>query len=190
MTLDANGRAQNIKASIEKYATDNLVTSEGLTLALEGQPFESDDVTEWVQENILGIGGGYFGKTIKEDYSFLGTENGEVFTTEDDFWFVVEPYTSYTPVSALIVPILLNFNIFVDKTATTRINRHYELRDIVLNYFKVDSTIPLYDFYNNDFEYSIQEMKVRDIITDRVIPDVNYVQYTLTIDLEWTEMWT
>ena len=53
MALSNQGKVQNVKASLEKYIADNLSTTEGLTIAYEGFPFESSGVTEWVQENIL-----------------------------------------------------------------------------------------------------------------------------------------
>ena len=56
MALDKSGKMQNVKASVEKYIKDSLVTAAGLTIDWEGVPFESSGVSMWVQPRILGTG--------------------------------------------------------------------------------------------------------------------------------------
>jgi len=159
MALNANGKFQNVKASLEKYIKDNLVTTEGLVVDFEGFPFEGTGRSEWIEERILGPG--------ERDYhrQVSSTTTGQ--TTE----------------------IVLNFNIFVNPDKTTKTNRHYEIRDIVADYFKIGTQIDLYDFSNNDWTTSLQKMEVRDVITDRTIPDPSFLQFTFTVGIAWQESW-
>lgn len=56
MTLTAEGKYQNVKASIEKHIHTNLVGTEGLVIDWEGTTFEPANRLEWIQERILGTG--------------------------------------------------------------------------------------------------------------------------------------
>lgn len=159
MVLLDTGKFQNFKASVEKYTQDNLVTTEGLRVNLEGLPSESTP-DEWIDETILGIG---------EIESVRGV-GGSVYAN------VNQP--------------MVNFNIFVKKQHTTKTNRHYELRDIVVNYFKLGDTINLYDFSTGDFTNVIQIMKVREIVTDQAIPSTDFHQWTYAIAIEWRQEWS
>jgi len=159
MVLNANGKWQNVKASLEKYIDDNLVIAEGLIVDFEDFPFEGTGQAEWVEERILGPG--------RRDYhrQISSTAIGQ--TTE----------------------IVLNFNIFVNPNKTTKTNRHYEIRDLIASCFKIGTQIDLYDFSNNDWITSLQKMEVRDIITDRTIPDPDFLMYSFTVIIAWLEQW-
>ncbi|NHJ85610.1 MAG: hypothetical protein FK734_09120 [Asgard group archaeon] len=152
-------KMQNVKASIEKYIGDNLVTTEGLKVNYEGLQFETDGLAEWVQEDLIG--------------------------NTSEFHRQVDEQNRYGQTTS----ILLNFNIFVKKNETKKTNRHYEIRDLISNYFKIGTEINLYDFYNGDFSTVLQVMKIREIVTDRKIPDDNFYQYAYTVSLDWLEKW-
>ena len=159
MTLESQGKLQNVKASVEKYINDTLVITHGLTVNYEGIPFEVASREEWVEETILGLG---------------------------DFEYVRGVDSSHF---GQLTTVLLNFNIFVNKEKTLRSNRHYEIRDVVFDYFKVGTTVDMYDFSNSNFVTVIQKLKVREVITDTPIPENNYFRYTLTFGIEWLQKW-
>ncbi len=160
MAIDKHSKIQNVKASLEKYIADNLVTTEGLRVAFEGVPFESATEDEWIEERIESFGNTDFGRQV--DTTRMGQ------TTQ----------------------VMLSFNIFVNPDKTIKSNRHYELRDKVLNYFTIGTTINMYDFYNNNFSTVVQILKVRDILTDRAIQDDNFWRYEIVIGVDWLEKWT
>jgi len=56
MVITAEGKLQNVKASIEEYIDANLVKVEGLVIDWEGTTFEVANRAEWIQERILGLG--------------------------------------------------------------------------------------------------------------------------------------
>ena len=159
MSLDQSGKIQNVKASLEKYIGDNLVITEGLTMDFEGKPFEGTGMAEWIEERILGSGSRDFHRQVSSSATGQTTQ------------------------------IILNMNIFVNPDKTTKTNRHYEIRDIVADYFKIGTQIALYDFSNNDWATSLQEMEVREIITDRPIPDLDFLMYSFTVGIAWLESW-
>jgi len=159
MAINANGKIQNVKASLEKYIGDNLVITEGLTMDFEGKPFEGTGLAEWIEERILGSGSRDFHRQVSS------LTMGQ--TTQ----------------------LLVNFNIFVNPDMTTKTNRHYEIRDIVADYFKIGTQIDLYDFSDSDWTTSLQKMEVREIITDRTIPDPNFSMYSFTVGISWLESW-
>ena len=159
MALDKHSRSQNVKASLEKYIADNLVTGEGLRVSFEGLSFESATETEWIEETILSFGNRDYHRQVDS------TRKGQ--TTQ----------------------VMLNFNIFVVPEKTKRTNRHYELRDKVATYFHLDKQIDLYDFEEGEFTTSLQKLEVREIITDSPIPDENFQQYTYTVGIDWLEKW-
>lgn len=159
MTLNSQGKFQNVKASLEKYIHDNLVITEGFIVDFEGFPFEGTNEEEWIEERILGKGAGDFHRQVSS------TTSGQT------------------------VPVLLNMNIFVNPNKTKRTNRHYEIRDYVAEYFKIGTLIDLYDFSANDWGTSLQKMEVNEIITDRPIPDPNFHMYNFTISVDWLEQW-
>lgn len=159
MTNISQSKVQNVKASIENYIGDNLVTTEGLKVNFEGLKFETEGLEEWIQEDIMGEVP-EFHRQVDEDGNFGQT-----------------------------VSIILNFNIFVNKDKTRKTNRHYEIRDIIYNYFYIGAQINLYDFSQGDFNNALQVMKIREIITDMKIPDDNFYQYTFTVGIDWLQKW-
>lgn len=160
MALNKEGKLQNVKASIEKYIYDNLVLVEGLEIAWEGKPFEEGNALEWVQESIVGVGERMYHRQV----------NGS------------DVYGNTTMV-------MLSFNIFVNPEKTHKTNRNYEIRDIIHNYFTIGKSISLYDFSDDDFTTSLQEMQVDEIMTDGQIPNEEYQQYNITYVVEWLEKW-
>ena len=159
MALNPNGKFQNVKASIEKYLDDSLVTTEGLLVDFEGKPFEGTGEAEWIEERILGKGAGNFHRQVSS--SLIGQT----------------------------VPVLLNMNIFVNSKKTERTNRHYEIRDIIANYFKIGTQIDLYDFSDDDWSTSLQKMEIREVTTDRAIPDPSFHMWNFTVEIHWLEQW-
>ena len=159
MTLNINGKIQNVKASIEKYIKDNLVTTSSFVVNFEGLPFEEANRAEWIEETILGLGNRDFHRQVS------ATTTGQ--TTQ----------------------VMLNFNIFVNRELTAKTNRAYEIRDILADYFKIGTQIDLYDFSGDDFTTSLQKMEVNEIITDRAIPDEYYSQYNFSVGINWLEQW-
>lgn len=116
MTLHATNKIENIKASIEKYIYDNLVTIESLNIDWQGgKGIDKDRINEWVQPTLLKTA-----KFFRGDVT--STEKGN----EAEF--------------------MINFNIFVRKASTNNFNRLFELRDIVANYFKDNQQIVLRDY--------------------------------------------
>ena len=159
MALLAHAKIQNVKASFEKYINDNIVIGKDIAVDFEGLPFEEGDKTEWIQERILSGG--------NRDYHRQTDVDKEGQTTQ----------------------VMLNFNIFVNKQNTQKTNRHYEIRDILSEYFKIGTEIDLYDFSIGNFDSSLQTMKVLEIITDQPIPDEKYFQYNFTVGIDWLEQW-
>jgi len=159
MTINAQGKAQNVKASLEHYIHEKLVVTEGLVVDFQGKPFESADQQEWVQERIMGF--------PNHDYHRQTTSALEGQTTT----------------------VLLNFNIFVNKESPTnrRTNRSYEIRDIVADYFKIGTEIDLYDASNSDWTTSLQKMFVFDVATDAPISDETFEQYSYAVEILWLE---
>jgi len=160
MALTSQSKFQNFKASLDYYAKTNLVTASSLVVDFEGLPFESTAQSEWVQLRTLGSG----------DRAFQGNVGVSQKGTRSN--------------------VLVSFNIFVVKTDTLKINRHYEIRDLVAKYFGENIKIDLYDFENGNFTTSLQKMVVREIITDQPIPDPDYHQWNFTIGVEWLQVWT
>jgi hypothetical protein len=85
--------------------------------------------------------------------------------------------------------IMLNLNVFVKKDATRQTNRHYQIRDIIGEYLYVGKDIPMYDFENGNFTTALQQMRVREVITDRPIPGDAHWQYSYTVGVEWIQKW-
>ena len=166
----AEGKAQNIKASLEKYIRDNIVLIEGLYVVFEGMPYsnlsQEEEVTgrsnreEWIHENILTLRGNSQYHRQVELNTYGETEG-----------------------------VLLDFSIFVNKEKTRKTNRHYEIRDIIAEHFYIGTLIDMYDFASADFNTVLQKLKVHEIITDRVIPNNNYLQYNYTASILWLNKW-
>jgi hypothetical protein len=157
MALDKEARIENVKYSIERYLNDNLGST--YTFDWEGAPFETTGVEEWIQERVMGLGGGDYHRGVST------TQDGQT------------------------VPVLLSLNIFVNKEKTVKTNRHYEIRDDVYNYLKIGSQINFYDFASGNTSAVVQIMKVREIITDSPIPDEQFYQYNLTVSIDWLQKW-
>lgn len=85
---------------------------------------------------------------------------------------------------------IVNFNVFVKPESTTKSNRHYQIRDIVAGYFELGSQIDFYDFASEDFTNVLQELTVKEIITDSPIPNDDFRQYNYTVGIEWIQKWT
>ena len=163
MSNISESKMQNVKSSIEKYIKDNLVTTEGLKVNFEGLSFETEGLEEWIQEDIIGN---------------VSEFNGQFHRQVDE-----------SDRHGQTISIFLNFSIFVNRNKTKKTNRHYEIRDIIANYFYIGTEINLYDFYNGNFSNVLQIMKIRDIETDRKIPDDDFHQYIYTVVIDWLQKW-
>ena len=159
MALNAEGKAQNVKASLERYAHEKLVVDEGLLVHFEGLPFEPEHAEEWVEESILGFVDQRYHRQVDRD------THGQ--TTS----------------------VLLNFSVFVNRERVLRTNRPHEVRDVIYDYFTVGTEIPLYDFYNQDFENVLDVMTVAEVVTDGPVPNEDYQQWTLTLGVDWLQKW-
>ena len=84
----------------------------------------------------------------------------------------------------------MSFNCFVQRDNTTKVVRHYELRDLIYNYFTIGKTIPIYDYNDDDFVNVLDYLKVFEIDTDAPLPNNDWRQYNLTLVLQYTERWT
>lgn len=151
----------NIKSSIEKYIHENLVVTEGLVVDFEEVPFESGHQLEWVEERIIGTGDFDFHRQVGG-----GADLGQ--TKE----------------------LLLQFNVYTHRDNTTKVVRHYELRDIVYNYFTIGKEIPIYDYNNDEFNTVLDYLKVYEVDNDTAIPNTEWRQYNITFILLYTESWT
>ena len=155
MGLEARGKIENVKASLEKYIYDSLVTASGVSVNMEGLPFEATHRDEWIQENILGVRDWQIHKRDGEGMRGQTTQ------------------------------VILNFNIFVNRKETKKANRHYELRDTIATYFNIGTDVDLYDASNSEWLTSLEKLRLREVITDASIPNDNFYQYNYTVGFEW-----
>lgn len=162
MTLQASAKSQNLKASIEKYISDNLAIEEELSIDFEGLPFETSHRNEWVQERIMDTSSNtQYNRHVSSQYKGKTSD------------------------------VLLSLNVFVNKENAIKTNRHFELRDIVAGYFEIGTMINMYDSSKGNFDIVIQKMKVREIVTDSPIPNnEGYLQYNYTVAIEWLQEWS
>ena len=76
--------------------------------------------------------------------------------------------------------IIFSINIFVKKSNITKSGREYAMRDIISKYFKIGEIINIYDYSGNGSS-EIGSMKVRDIITDAMLPETEELySYNIT----------
>ena len=85
------------------------------------------------------------------------------------------------------VKIFLQLNIFVKKSNLTVSDRHYVIRDIIANYFKIGEDIDIIDYYDS-LDY-LCNIRVREIITDSPMPETNTLcHYMLVYGMNYTEL--
>ena len=83
--------------------------------------------------------------------------------------------------------IIFNINIFVKKSNIVRGGREYALRDKIAPYFKIGEVITIYDYSGDSSE--VGSMKVRDIITDTILPETDTLySYALTFLINSTTL--
>ena len=88
------------------------------------------------------------------------------------------------------IDIIFSIGIFVKKSNITIGGREYAIRDIIAGYFKVGKVITIYD-YSGDGSTNVGKMKVRDIITDNILPESNDLyNYNLTYLINATVLTT
>lgn len=88
------------------------------------------------------------------------------------------------------VDIFYNVNIFVKKSGLTISHRHYAIRDIVANYFKVGKDVDIKN-YAESGTTQIAKMRVRDLVTDNPMPETNkYYQYSVAWNINFTRLTT
>ena len=157
MTQHATNKIRNLKASIEKFAKDKLISIEGLSIDWEGFPFESGatSITKWIQLRILDVA--------------------------DPNW---HPRAS-SSTRGNMATVLVSFNCFANREAISSANRHYVLRDTVAKYFYSGSSVPLRNYAGGTTQPWTCLMPCRQVETDRVIPNENLLQYNYTVRLEY-----
>lgn len=86
--------------------------------------------------------------------------------------------------------ILFQVNIFVKKSSVSVSDRHYQIRDLIVGYFKIGQTIPIADHANDDQDV-ITYMKVRKIVDDRTLPEDQVLyQYVVSFEIDFTKATT
>lgn len=156
MALGTTAQKANIKRSLERYFNDNLGPS---------------------------------GENFKIDMEGLPFE-----TIDKDEWLqprILDFASEYLRQASGTeygsqVDILFNVNVFVTKSGTSYADRHYRIRDKVVNYFKCGQRIAISDCVSGS-TVTVDYMKVRDLVTDRVVPDENFLQYSLAWEIDYTE---
>jgi len=80
----------------------------------------------------------------------------------------------------------LKVNIFVKKSGVTLSDKHYLMRDVVAEHFKIGQEIDLRDYVGDDAD--VTKVKVRDIISEGPLPEsINFLQYEIVWQLNYTE---
>jgi len=89
------------------------------------------------------------------------------------------------------VNLLFQTNIHVKKSSITASDRHYVLRDIVADYFKIGKGIDISDWAGGSGTSTGEHLKVRSIVNDSALPetDVTY-EYILAYELTYTRSTT
>ena len=163
MALGTTAKLSNIKRSIDKYIHTNLVGTEELIIDFEGVPFDNKGKKEWVQPRILDT-----------NRVFLRQASG----------------TEYGSQASL----LLHMNIFVAKavpgSGVTLADRHYLIRDVVANYFKIGQQIGIANYIGGS-TVAVGYLEVDQLVTDMSIPTKDeFNQYSLAWEIRWTELTT
>ena len=90
--------------------------------------------------------------------------------------------------------LLYSVNMFVKRGSTTQKNRLQAIKDIVASYYTIGQTINLYDYADTDAV--VEQMLIRDIETDSVIPpdarseeESTYYQYNYTPEIVVIQRW-
>jgi hypothetical protein len=178
MGLDENAKAANVVGSIQAYFNDQLATvlnsSRSTVDYGGGLPLKDDDLAEWVQVRVLEPArpealGGFAGR---------GSGSGDADARGQElFW-------------------LININCFVRPAKLVPFTnlRTWQLRDTVLEPFKVGTRIPVKDF--NDPTTSggetIGYLFCDALMFDRPVYDPqreDVLQHNLVIRTRWTETW-
>jgi len=89
------------------------------------------------------------------------------------------------------VKLFFQTNIHVKKGSNTVTDRHYVLRDIVADYFKIGKGIDISDWYGGSGTSTGEHLIVRDIITDSALPETDTTyEYVLAFELSYTRQTT
>lgn len=146
----------NLKMSLEKYVYDNIYIIKGIDIDFEGLPFDQTNKLEWIQPRILSVSSPVYCRQSS------GSQYGE------------------------IVNILFQINIFVKKGEQISSDRHYRLRDLVDNYFKIRNAINIKNYIDDDSS-NVGLVRVNELITDTALPESqNLYQYCLAWELYMT----
>jgi len=161
MALGKQASMANVKASLDQYIFDSLgPEGEELNIDYEGLEFETTEKKEWIQPRIMDFNRDYLRQGSATEYGSLNN-------------------------------VTLNINIFVNQSGATLADKHYRIRDTIVNYFKVGQSISIKDHLSGATSpTTLNYLKVRRLITDRPIPSEDLLQYTLTWEMDYTELTT
>ena len=89
------------------------------------------------------------------------------------------------------VNLLFQTNIHVKKSSITTSDRHYVLRDIIVDYFKIGKGIDISDWAGGSGTYTGEHLKVRNIVNDSLLPETDTTyEYILAFELTYTRSTT
>ncbi|HSE47192.1 MAG TPA: hypothetical protein VLA89_17870 [Gemmatimonadales bacterium] len=179
MGLDENAKAANVVGSIQQYFEDQLATVLNSSAAAidygGGQPFKDSSLAEWIQVRVL--------EPARPDLlegPFAGRASGSASPDargQEMFW-------------------LVNINCFVRPAKLVPFTnlRTWQLRDTVLEPFKVGTRIPVKDFADSTSTggETIGYLFSYRLLSDRPVYDPereDLIQHNLVVALRWTETW-
>lgn len=173
MALGQQAKIANVKASLDQYLMDNL---------------------------------GPYGEEIPIHFEGVPFE-----TTGKSFWIqprlvdISRVYlrqgssTEYGTQNNL----MFDISIFADSTGVSIADKHYRIRDTIMDYFKIGQLIPLKDHVSGATSpQTLNYMKIRRLITDKPMPGIRNIsmgrrvfsesinQYSLTWEIDYTELTT
>uniref|UniRef100_A0A6M3IDV3 Tail protein n=1 Tax=viral metagenome TaxID=1070528 RepID=A0A6M3IDV3_9ZZZZ len=89
------------------------------------------------------------------------------------------------------VNLLFQTNIHVKKSSNTTADRHYVMRDIVVDYFKIGTEIDINDWASGSGTSLTEHLKVRSIVNDSMLPETDTTyEYILAFELTYTRSTT
>jgi len=162
--VEASERMENVRASLDVYCNDNLVTTESLTVQWPGSAATGAGVNEYVVPRIL--------TAVVEPGNYHrqagATQHGQTRS------------------------ILFQISIFLRYGSTNNLRRLEELRDLVIQYFSVGQSIALKDYFTSPSSPATdQQLRVHRINTDQRLPvdEAGYEQWVLAWDIQYLEQW-
>jgi len=81
---------------------------------------------------------------------------------------------------------IFNINIFVKKSGITTAHRHYQIRDIISDYFRIGEDIDFKDYY--DTNATLCNIRIRSMIDDKAeVEEQEYLKYKVSWLLNYLE---